>query len=131
MLASHKALKEYKKESKHVTGKESKYVIGMALLAGVAYIRFAMLEVESILLSYSNDHTFQPNQQQQQLMQAAEEICTDPEINTTAEDAVGPAMYLAKLIVRQYGFSTLNNISKICKWVIPKGLHIADQVCFF
>ena len=91
------------------------------------------MEVASILLSFTNEHeavAFQPLQQQQQLMQVTEEICTDPMINTTdfaEEDAVGPALYLAKLIVRQYGFSALNNISKIYKWVVPEGLRIPDN----
>lgn len=68
-----------------------------------------------------------------QILQLAEEVCTDPVINTTdfaatVENAVGPAIYLFKLLVRQYGFPCLKQISEQHHWVVPEGLRTGDQV---
>ncbi len=75
-------------------------------------------------------------QLQFQIMQLAEEVCTDPAINTTdfvddAEGVVGPAIYLLKLLVRQYGFPCLKQVSEQHQWIVPEGLRATDQVEFY
>ena len=71
---------------------------------------------------------------QQQLifdMRPVEELCADSRINTVASntDVVGPAVYLVKLLVRQYGFPCLKQVCEIHPWIIPEGLRTANQVC--
>jgi hypothetical protein len=81
--------------------------------------------------------TEQDLQQQSQLMkigllQIAEEVCTDQNINNThlaGNDVVGPALYLVKLLVRQYGFDCLKKVSLRYQWVLPEVLRTTDQVC--
>lgn len=95
-------------------------------------MRFAMMEAAALLhWLLSEQLTRQQNLLVFQLMQITEEVCTDPNINTTnfvVGDVVGPAVYLLKLIVRQYGFNCLKQASVECQWVIPQGLRTADQV---
>ena len=66
-------------------------------------------------------------------MELAERVCTDRAINTTdfgasGEDVVGPAVYLLKLLVRQYGFPCLKEVSQQHQWILPEGLRSDDQV---
>lgn len=106
-------------------------VVDIGFLEGVAGARFALMEVAGILqsqLSGSNSSkTFS-------LVKLVKDVCTDQTINTTKfsssrVDIVGPAIYLIKLLVRQFGFPSLKSISKHHQWIIPNGLRRAEQVC--
>lgn len=109
-------------------------VITIGYLEGVAGIRFAVMEVASLLHSHClNVATVKTSPWQYQLIQCAEELCADPAVNTTdftvsSEDVVGPAVYLLKLLVRKYGFPCLKQVSDQHQWIIPEGLRTADQV---
>lgn len=110
-------------------------VINIGYLEGVAGMRFAMMEV-AILLHMLFDNKEEQDLQQLvkigiHLLQIAEEVCGDFNINTTnftVGDAVGPAVYLLRLLVKQYGFDCLKNVSAECQWVVPEGLRAIDQV---
>lgn len=125
LYKSHQVLRHYQAEP----------VINIGYLEGIAGIRFAMMEVATLLyiLLGGIQETFscQQNHLALQLIQIAEEVCTDPHINTTnfaESDAIGPAVYLLKLLVRQYGFSCLKKVSTEYQWVVPRGLRTANQV---
>ena len=66
------------------------------------------------------------------LLHAVRDVCTDATINhvddTRHTDIVGPVIYLLKLIVRQYGFPCLAEISAVHAWVVPLELRRADEV---
>lgn len=82
-------------------------------------MRFAMMEVAALL-----DSSCQAQPLSFQLLKTVEEVCADPDINFTKGGViVGPAMYLVKLLVRQYGFSFLKRISKEYPWIVPDTLR--------
>lgn len=62
------------------------------------------------------------------LLPLVKELCLDPVINSTGVNMVGPALYLIKLLIRQYGFPCLRKVFKNHQWIIPKGLCITDKV---
>lgn len=104
--------------------------INITYLQGVARVRFAIMEIASILHEQfiSEKATLSA---QQPLMQLAEQVCTDQYINTTdfTEDVVGPAAYLIKLLARQYGFPCLREVSQEhLQWIVPEGLRTKNQV---
>ena len=82
---SHQALKAFKSNS----------VVDIEFLEGVAGMRFALMEIAGLMNAAITDHTPQPSQ----VMLLAKEVCADHSINTTT---VGPAVYLIKLLVRQF-----------------------------
>lgn len=92
------------------------------------------MEIASILFSQLNiDVKSHRLPQSYNLLQLAEEVCSDPEINTTDfttsdVDIVGPAIYLLKLLVRQHGFPYLKHVCQEHKWIVPEGLRMTDQV---
>lgn len=111
--------------------------ITILYLEAVAGIRFAMMEVANLLYSQlSNITVATPKSQQQQqleivLIQRAADVCSDPDFNTTdfaGVDAVGPAIYLLKLLVRLYGSPCLHQLLGEHPWLLPEGLQINDQV---
>ena len=124
LTRSHRVLKEYK----------SNPIINIDYLEGVAGIRFAIMEVASLLhLDYDTDTARNLQRLKFDIMHLAEKVCTDPVINTTdfvasTDDAVGPALYLLKLLVRQYGFPYLKQVFEQHRWVIPESLQTTDQV---
>lgn len=111
-------------------------VVNIAYLEGVAGARFALSEAANLLHSYySTDgqtRTASSAQLQFQLLQLTEDVCVEKLINTTDfmakdVDIVGPAIYLLKLFVRQFGFQCLKSVSKKYQWVIPEGLRAVEQ----
>lgn len=117
--------------------KELNSVITVDYLEGVAGVRFAMMETATLMYSMLCDQgtVFSYPQQQLafQLMQIVKEVCTDPAINATdftEVDVIGPAVYLIKLIVRQYGFSCLQAVTKEYQWIVPTDLHGTDKVSY-
>lgn len=123
---SYDVLIHYKKEP----------VINIGYLEGVASMRFAMMEVATLLrMLFDMEQTVQQNLQLLRLgtplLRIAEVVCGDGNINTTdftLGDAVGPIVYLLRLLVRQYGFDCLRQVSNEYHWVVPEGLHRAEQV---
>jgi len=120
---------------------QSEPIITIEYLEGVAGVRFALMEIAGLLHSSFVDDSVKKSPLEQQLqfeiLQLAEEFCVDPNINTsdfsTSEDVFGPAIYLLKLLVRQYGFPCLKYVSELHPWIIPEDLRTTDQVvisCF-
>ncbi len=66
------------------------------------------------------------------LLHLGQKICLDPVINVTdssyGKDVMGPAIYLVKLLVRDFGSASLVKISSIHKWIIPDSLKYSNQV---
>ena len=103
-------------------------VFSIALLEGVAGIRFALMEVALLLHHYQQESEI-VSHGQSELLQVAERVCTDSTINTMEGHLIsGPAIYLLKLIVRQYGFQTLKMVSQRFSWIVPPFFHRDDQV---
>lgn len=99
--------------------------ITISYLEGVAGMRFAMGEVASLLHSEVKGQLIW-------LMQVTKDVLTDSIINTTnfseGRDVVGPAVYLIKFIVRQYGFYCLNKIYQSYQWILPDSLRSPYRV---
>ena len=112
----------------------SEPIVTVDYLESIAGIRYAIAEVACLLNSTDvGNKSLIEQQQQYELIQLAEEICTDSSINTTdfsasGEDVVGPAVYLLKLLVRRYGFPCLRKVSEQHQWIIPEGLITTDLV---
>ena len=66
------------------------------------------------------------------LLHVVRMVCTDPSINhiddTGQSDTTGPVLYLLKLIVRQFGFPCLTEVSVEHPWVVPHELKPDDEV---
>ena len=114
-------------------------VISVSYLQGLARVRFAIWEIAALLHSHFGQEGktellyVQLSDNENKLMQLAKKVCTDPSINSTNfrsknADMSGPAIYLLKLLVRQYGFSLLKQASEKFVWIIPEGLRTADLV---
>ena len=116
---SHQALRVYKSNPE----------IGIKFLEGVAGVRFALMEITSLLYSeISSKKKSMPFK----VLLLAKDVCTDEDINTTdfsgEVDIVGPAVYLIKLLVRQFGFPCLKSISERHQWIVPRDLRRTNQV---
>lgn len=79
-------------------------------------------------------HIHQPREFE--LLDLAERVCIDPAVNTTDFgtsniDILGPAVYLIKLLVRQYGFPCLKTVAEEHQWIVPQGLRTTNQVGHF
>jgi hypothetical protein len=120
---SHHALKCYRTDP----------IVNIDYLEGVAGMRCALAEVASLLHS-SCGVAHQQLRLNSLLIQTAQEVCTDPHTNTTnflvgdLVGPVGPAVYLLRLVIRQYGFNSLRSIAAAFPWVMPEGLHATNQV---
>jgi len=98
--------------------------ISLGYIEGVAKVRFAL----SVVAEQLHKHvTMKPA-----LLHAVRTVCTDPSINhigdTGQTDTTGPALYLLRLIVRQFGFPYLTEVSVEHPWVVPHELKTADEV---
>ena len=106
--------------------------ISWPYLEAVAKMRYSLSVVAELL------YTQLTAERQQQythnallLIEEAKRCCSNPQLN---EDEAGPAVYLVKLLMRQYGPSFL---SRVCDhtellWVVPEHLRQTDEVqCYF
>ena len=105
----------------------------MDYLEGVSEVRFALILVADTLnnlVSGASEHSF--TAQADNLLRLAETVCSDTTINevevSDTVDAIGPNVYLLKLLVRQFGSARLLEISKACNWVLPPQLKIEQTV---
>ena len=98
--------------------------ISLGYIEGVAKARFALSVVAELF------HKNVPARLA--LFHAIREVCTDTTINhidhTGQTDTTGPLLYFLKLIVRQYGFSCLAEVSAAHTWLVPLELRRADEV---
>ena len=98
--------------------------ISLDYIEGIAKIRFAL----SVVAELFHKHV----DMRSALLHAVREVCTDTSINqvdsTRQSDITGPVLYLLKLIVRQYGFPCLAEVSAACAWVVPPELKKVDEV---
>ena len=98
--------------------------ISLGYIEGVAKVRFALSVVAE---QFHKRITMKPA-----LLHAVRTVCTDPSINhigdTGQTDTTGPALYLLKLIVRQFGFPCLKEVSVERPWIMPHELMTEDEV---
>ena len=100
-------------------------------LESVSQVRFA-LSVVSELLYKQNEKGSQPvghlhTSAAQILIQHAKDCCTKDVMN---EEDSGPAVYLVKLLARQYGMSFLTSLTAVpsMEWVVPSHLKRSKEV---
>ena len=105
----------------------SQHPTTLPYLIAVANLRFALSVVAELLY---NQHEWQTSQEDQiftdeanLLVERAKLCCSCTFVN---EKEAGPAVYLLKLLARQYGTSFLSNVHKNpdSAWVMPKHLNI-------
>ena len=98
--------------------------ISLGYIEGVANVRFALSVVAE---QFHKRVTMKPA-----LLHAVRMVCIDPSINhiddTGQTDTTGPVLYLLKLIVRQFGFPCLKEVSVEHPWIMPHELMTADEV---
>ena len=109
--------------------------LSLVYLESVSQVRFALSVVAELLHKQKEKgseevgHLYTDNAQQ--LIQVAKDCCTDDEMNK--EDS-GPAIYLVKLLVRQYGMSFLTGLTAdpTMEWVVPSHLrkYVYKKVTF-
>ena len=107
--------------------------ISVLLLEGLAKIRFSLSVVADILEKQaSSKQAVVASPHIKQLVYTAQNICSDLKINvidiTGDLDTTGPAVYLMRLLVRQYGMSCLEKVAETYFWVIPKQLRSKQEV---
>ena len=100
----------------------------LGFLTGVAGIRFAISEIASIHhFLFSTESTEHVQLLVARLMQQAHDICVS---TRNPNNLLGPAIFLLKMIVRQFGFPCLTCVSEEYEWVIPVCLRTKDVVCY-
>ena len=108
----------------HLALSHSHTKISLAYIEGVAKVRFALSVVAKL---FQKHVAMKPS-----FLHAVREVCTDTNINcgngTKQGDKIGPVFYLLKLIVRQFGFSCLAEVSAVHTWVLTPKLKGADEV---
>lgn len=105
--------------------------MSISYLEGVAGMRFALREFGYILYTFSSEQE-KMGQEELQFIELVKDVCNDVIINTTNfSEGVGPAIYLIKILVRQYGLSFFHQVADENKWIIPQGLNSNNQVCIF
>ena len=99
--------------------------ITISYLEAIAHIRFIVTEIVDLFMAGS--FTMKTH-----LLEQLESVCKDKIVNTTdftaGGDAIGPAVYLLKVFVRQHGLHSLNKAFQQFQWIIPNGLCEAEQV---
>ena len=108
----------------HLALSHSHKKISLGYIEGVAKVRFALSVVAEL---FQNHVAMKPA-----FLDAVRDVCTDTSINhvdnTGQGDKIGPVFYLLKLIVRQFGFPCLTEVSAVHSWIIPPELKGADEV---
>jgi len=98
-------------------------------LEAIASIRCYFHEVAKVFNSICGEHHSLVNDAEHELIDKVKMLCTNQSMNKTIDSVItGPGIYLIRLLVRKYGFSTLIKLSKIFKWVVPEELSSPDQV---
>ena len=108
----------------HLALSHSHTKISLTYIEGVAKVRFALSVVAEL---FQKHVAMKPA-----FLHAVREVCTDTSINqingTEQGDKLGPVFYLLKLIVRQFGFSCLAEVSAVHTWFVPPELKGQDEV---
>ncbi len=122
---SHSALRDFR----------IKHNISIRYLEGIAEARFAIAEVASLIGTQCSGEAGSVPELllRSNVMQFAEQICEDPDLNQTdfgasGVDVAGPVVYLIKLLVRQFGFPCLKLACERYQWIVPENLHESDEV---
>ena len=111
---------------------EGNSCLTMSYLEAIAGARFGLSVVARLLHSQCCEpQTSESNSVAVlELIDQARDICLNEAINAFhATWNIGPGVYLAKLLVREFGYSSLMEVSSKFNWVVPEGLMTTNQVC--
>ena len=97
--------------------------VTLEYLEGVAKVRYALSVVAELLNQIDHACSYEDSVLVDKLLGLAREVCVDPNINIIGQgNTVGPAVFLIKLLVRQYGLKYLYKASEAHAWVVPEQL---------
>ena len=106
--------------------------VSLEYLEGVAKVRFALAVVAELLNQSGETRSQEDSEVVMTLLHQAREVCTDARINcldtTGKKDTIGPVIYLLKLLMRQYGLSSLQRASQEHTWIVPEQLRQTEEV---
>lgn len=93
----------------------------------VARLRFGLSVVAHTLHSLTENDGSTLDEYSGILLQVAKKVCTDARIN---EEDIGPAVFLAKQIIKQYGTGCFMALAKRVEysWILPEQLYPPEQV---
>ena len=96
-------------------------------LEDIGHLRYGLSVVATILhseVTAAQESITAPN-----LLRVAREICADDNINVISQSlCTGPAVFLVKTLVRQYGNSCLESVFVNHSWVVPDALQNKSKV---
>lgn len=101
----------------------------LSYLEAVALLRFGLSVIAKVL------HSLVAQDEEQiiapQSLQVARDACLDKRINTCNQSfCTGPAIYLVRQLIRQYGATTFDRIVVNNPWVLPEVFQNRCQVKF-
>ena len=97
--------------------------VTLKYLQSVAGVRFGF-SVVAKQLAQKHD------QADDDLLKITRVLCRDLRVNVVEHtDISGPALYLIKLLVRQFGLQCLQVVSETHSWIIPEELSSGNKVC--
>lgn len=106
--------------------------VTLEYLEGVAKVRFGLSVVAELLNQNNQARSQEDGVLVVRLIHQVREVCMDRNINciddTEQRDAVGPVVFLIKLLVRQYGLNCLQKASEVHAWIMPEQLKQAEGV---
>ena len=120
-------LKHIKEAHEEFTGSISEQTISsLQQVRAVARLRFGLSVVAQALHSLT-ENDGDPLDEYSGILQAARKVCTDAHID---EMDTGPAVFLVKQIIKQYGTGCFMTLAKRKEysWILPERLYPPEEV---
>ena len=105
--------------------------ITLPYLEGIAKLRYSLTVVAELLhCQYSGDRQGHHTHESLLLIEMANKCCSDYNLN---KDDTGPGVFLVKQLAKQYGVTSLINITsdRTMQWIIPANLRQSEEVRLF
>ena len=97
--------------------------VSLRYLQAVAGVRFGISVASEQL---KNGHV------DDRLLRATHDLCVDRRVNVIDPsgrvDTTGPLLYLAKLLIRQFGYPCLKSVCEVHPWILPEELKKKNKV---
>ena len=97
--------------------------VSLQYLQSVAGVRFGLSVAAGQLKNGDTDS---------RLLRITHDLCVDHRINVIDPlgrvDTTGPALYLLKILIRQFGYPCLKNVCETHSWIIPEELMQGEEV---
>lgn len=101
--------------------------LSIAYLEEIGHMRYGLSVVANVL--HSEVTATEKSIPAPNLLRVARKICSDSNINDLSQSlCTGPAVFLVKTLVRQYGNSCLESVFVNHSWVLPKALQNKNKV---